>query len=494
MVLINLDRLYDETLYDFCGCFKQYAINRYLRRPFQDIAQYWGPLDNDEAKSVFNEFRHTFPEGASILEQLEIYKRFCQELLFSPEDHANFYEILITMGRNIERNNKTKVGYFSVNAVIGIAESLWNQCDYPEPKDTLLARCRQKITTTSTVPFLAIEGELLTICRNGLRVTDRSNWGEGMFEYRVDSTSERQPCANIIFNKAFTQYNEANLGTERVLYKNTDAPPKFQNVSINDFIRNPLGIHRSFSELKVVPYTFKSPQPSDFPGCRPDLVIFGAQVSKQAIALREHIFLTMWANDNFIGQGAPVDLRKCRDSKTVFYDTPPMQDDLVQKLAFWSLGLTPGKNGRFLIDFKGQHLKRNRPRGCTIPSNVAQELIAMDLKLTSDGDAVTAEQLRSIPGNAPALASAMKTTAAKTILGGKRKRVEKTTENTVRFTGADQVNMVPKNDPSRGGATVEPKRSRPKREKPESEKQENNKIAFVAAALLAFLGLFYWNP
>ena len=118
----------------------------------------------------------------------------------------------------------------------------------------------------------------------------------------------------------------------------------------------------------------------------------------------------------------------------------------------------------------------------------------MDLKLTSDGDAVTAEQLRTIPRNAPALASAMKTTAAKTILGGKRKRVEKTPQNTVRFAATDQVHMVPKNDPSRGGATVEPKRSRPKREKPESEKQENNKIAFVAAALLAFCGLFYWNP
>ena len=61
MVLINLDRLYDETLYDFSGCFKQYALNRYLRQAFQNLEQYWGPLDNDEAKSVFNEFHTLSP-------------------------------------------------------------------------------------------------------------------------------------------------------------------------------------------------------------------------------------------------------------------------------------------------------------------------------------------------------------------------------------------------------------------------------------------------
>ena len=182
MVLINLDRLYDETLYDICGCFKQYALNRYLRRPFQDIAQYWGPLDNDEAKSGFNEFRHTFPEGASILEQVELYKRFCMELLFTPQDHSEFYETLIMIARNIERNNKTQVGYFSIGQTLGIAESLHKiSGKYPEPLDSLLARCKQVASTSSNVPFLALEGELLTLCRNGLAVNDRSNVGEGMF-------------------------------------------------------------------------------------------------------------------------------------------------------------------------------------------------------------------------------------------------------------------------------------------------------------------------
>ena len=320
--------------------------------------------------------------------------------------------------------------------------------------------------------------------------------GEGMFEYRVESTTARQPCANIIFSKALTQFNEANKDTERTLYTNKAYKPKFQDVSVNGFIRNPLGSDRSFSELKVVDYVFKSPQPSDFPGCKPNLAIHGAQVSKQVIAVREHIFLTMWVNDNFIGQGPPIDLRKCRDNTVVFYDTPPMQDDLAQKVGFWSLGLSVPTNARFVIDFKGSHNKRDRPRGCSLPTNVAQELIAMDLALTQEGNAITPEQISSMPPsvlNIPVIAAANQIVAAKSIMGGKRKRVEKTPANTVRFAATDEVHLVPKNDPSRGGATVEPKRQRPERDDPKG-KEDNNKIAFVAAALLAFFGLFYWNP
>ena len=41
MVLINLDRLYEETLYDFSGCFKQWALNFYLKRRFGDKIEYW---------------------------------------------------------------------------------------------------------------------------------------------------------------------------------------------------------------------------------------------------------------------------------------------------------------------------------------------------------------------------------------------------------------------------------------------------------------------
>ena len=113
MVLINLDRLYDETLYDFCGCFKQYALNRYLRQSFKDLKEYWGPIPSDEDKQVFNNHRHEFPNDTSILGQVELYKRFCLELLFTPEDHSQFYETLIMIGRNIERNTKTQVVLFN---------------------------------------------------------------------------------------------------------------------------------------------------------------------------------------------------------------------------------------------------------------------------------------------------------------------------------------------------------------------------------------------
>ena len=40
MVLINLDRLYEETLYDFSGCFKQWALNYYLKARFGDKTEY----------------------------------------------------------------------------------------------------------------------------------------------------------------------------------------------------------------------------------------------------------------------------------------------------------------------------------------------------------------------------------------------------------------------------------------------------------------------
>jgi hypothetical protein len=381
-----------------------------------------------------------------------------------------------------------------------------------ETKEELLARCRAKLTIHElkargvALPFLMLEGEFLTLCRNGIATTDRSNEGEGMFEYRIQTTTARKPCANMIFYNAFNEYNEANLDEpKRALYANKAMFDKFQTISINDFIRNPLGIHTSFSEINTVLYTFKTPEPTDFPACKPEVPIYGSAVSKGVHALREHIFLTMWVNDNFINQGPPIDLRKCRTREDVIYNTPPMTkgaDGIMYFAAanqgFWNLGLEGLLNTRYVVDFKGKHLTRDRPRGCTVPTNVAQELIALDLELSKAGDAISPEQMLAVPlaaETAPStIAAAHKAIATKSILSGKRKRIEKTPANTVRFSAKDQIHLVPKNDPSRGGAVVKKSRRKEHEQDDPKGKEDNNKIAFVAAALLAFFGLFYWNP
>ena len=111
MVLINLDRLYEETLYDFSGCFKQWALNYYLKARFADKTKYWEIEDPVQ----FNKIRHTFPEGTTVLSQAAVYQEYCAQLLFTPKDHQDFYETLIQIGRVYENKHKGPEPRFSRN-------------------------------------------------------------------------------------------------------------------------------------------------------------------------------------------------------------------------------------------------------------------------------------------------------------------------------------------------------------------------------------------
>ena len=61
MVLINLDRLYEETLYDFSGCFKQWALNYYLKARFADKTKYWEIEDPVQFNKTHVSRRHHRP-------------------------------------------------------------------------------------------------------------------------------------------------------------------------------------------------------------------------------------------------------------------------------------------------------------------------------------------------------------------------------------------------------------------------------------------------
>ncbi len=82
--------------------------------------------------------------------------------------------------------------------------------------------------------------------------------------------------------------------------------------------------------------------------------------------------------------------------------------------------------------------------------------------------------------------------AAPLIPSGKRKRVE-VSGGSVRFADKDEILLIPPRDETaKGPATTDPKRRKPDQDDPQKD-EDQNALAWIAAGLLAFAGLFYYG-
>lgn len=291
-----------------------------------------------------------------------------------------------------------------------------------------------------------------------------------MFDFMVHDTSEKEPSANVLFYNGFVSWITSTVDQPRIFVKNPDAPPKLQNVSISDFCENPLGIKISFNDRAAAPqprYVFKSPIPEDFPGCRPHIAISFPK-STTGDLLRSHLWQTLYVNNCFIGQDHPVHLRHCATREDVPGKFPVIVDQ--HKTAFWDVRV---------VDFKGKPSRQGNDAGCTLPDNVAKELIGWDLLFkTSVAQALVGK--RTVAGVA-----AQRQSNVAVVRGLNPQRA-------VRFSNKDDVVIVRAHETARGSATTDPKPTRPEKEDPQKE-SDTTTLAYIAAALLGFAGLFYYT-
>ena len=137
------------------------------------------------------------------------------------------------------------------------------------------------------------------------------------------------------------------------------------------------------------------------------------------------------------------------------------------------------------MDFTGKVAVRGRPPGCVLPENTALELLAMDANLAKSGKGFPVSIVQ--PLAAPARPSA--TIPPRN--PGKRKRVE-VSGGTVRFADKTDVILIPPRETAKGTATTDPKRRSPDKDDPQKD-EDQNALAWIAAGLLAFAGLFYYG-
>ncbi len=471
MVLINLDRLYDETLYDFTGCFKQFALNRYMKQNFEQ-KQYWQmETDSPSGNAEFDRIRHNAGGDYSVADAINQYHIFCREMLFYPKCHQEFYETLIIMARNIEKF--AQESYFTRDTCYGIVEGLHRIVGSQyEGKTQLLERCRSAVIASRARPFLVLEGELMQLCVL-IGSMGVSNHGEQMFEFRDDGSSRKgHSPPNILFYNAFDGFLITNPDLAQLAIANTGRSEKFRQVSLLDFMRNPLGLRVSFQERKSSVYHFKAPLRTDFKALQPQKELdFGERT--EAGKLREHLYLTLYVNQCFIQQPRAIDLRKCMTFKDVSGGFPIIT--YPQSVgAFWNIET---------IDFAAALPKRTqRLKGCSLPRNVAEEILGRDQQLFELGVVV--------PPQVATVAAAAQTAPVNPAPA--QTRVSLGPDKKVRFSNKDKVTLVPAEDSSRGGATINlPTKSRPEKEDPETE-NDNTTLAYIAAALLGFAGLFYY--
>ena len=137
------------------------------------------------------------------------------------------------------------------------------------------------------------------------------------------------------------------------------------------------------------------------------------------------------------------------------------------------------------MDFTGKVSVRNRPPGCVLPENTALELLAMDANLAKSGKGF------HMPIVQPLAAPARPSATIPPRNPGKRKRVE-VSGGTVRFADKTDVILIHPRETAKGTATTDPKRRRPDKDDPQKD-EDQNALAWIAAGLLAFAGLFYYG-
>jgi hypothetical protein len=458
MVLINLDLLYDDTLYDFSGCFKQWALNKYLMSNLQgSVADYWNHHRSEFGK--FNFQRHTVSEGSTVQGEVDRYLAFCKELLFDSKDHAYFYGTLLAFAVQVENfcKNSGKPSRFPPQACLEIARSFLNEVDFEGDLGERVNVLRKKIESNPNTPaLLVLDTDLKKILGElgSAGITDR---GFGMMEYRTNQTKAKLPVANIIIHDIFQQFLADFPDTAWVTEPakaQKDYPAKFQGLTLKGFVTNPMSISITFEETRPNRRQFTRPLPEDFPACRPDMVP-PLDVDPTVVQLRQHIYATLYVNDclnKFRGHG--VDLRRCASLRDIVLDIPRNGGED----AFWSVQYT---------DFNSKITKRDRPMGVWLPADVADQLQLTDQSILSGGKGI---------GVAPKRKSALATGI----------RVEKTKDNVVRFSDKEDVILIPTEKLSL--STTEPTTTA---DPPDPKETEDNKnLTYIIGGVVGFFGLF----
>jgi hypothetical protein len=456
MVLINLDTLYDDTLYDYQGCFKQWALNKYLSAHFMDnIKEYWTYSPEDEERlQKFELQRHNVPDDSSVEEEVEIYIDYCKELLFSAQDHAWFYCMLLDFGLKIELEcqQRGEKFMFPATACLDIANSFINDVDFEGDRQGRLDELQRKIEAKRDTPALQVIAPDLKKLLQHLGEKSSSDRGARMMEFRMEGTKSKMPVANIIFFQIFRDYLNDHLELEwpKVPAAHIkDYPAKFQGQTLVSLVTNPLRIVTTFEETRPNRRQFVTPLPEDFPACRPDLVQ-PAQAHEDVKRWRQHIFSILFVNDCLVGyRGYGVDLRQCRDLKSIGLQIPQGGTT-----AFWSRGV---------CDFNSKIGKRDRPRGVWIPAAMADQLQLTDQNILQQGNGIG---VRVSPEQSV--------------------RADVTKEGTVRFSNKVDVVMIPTDKLST--RTTKPTKTS---DKPDPKEAKDNKnLTYIVGAVLAFSGLF----
>jgi hypothetical protein len=416
----------------------------------------WDGYFADTTVEKFNNVRHTYPDGTTYRNELDTFnKDFVNAVLFTPQDHALFYALLINYGLHIE----AKCGEdgadfrFNVKTCRDIALSLLNLTDKDNAEERVSVLVKKiQVRTGGTSPFVVIGDELKQICQEIAKLSS-SDHGASMVEYRIMELPQNGPVANMIFFNVFSAYIHETKGDWfRIPQRwSGDYPEKFKNHPLMSFVTNPLGIQVSLEETTPKRRHYKLPLPTDFPACRPDITWPGGEFP-EVYEWRQHIYNTLWANDCFIGfRSGGLDLSKLRNSKGPLLGPIPT----IGSAAFWNVEA---------CDFNSKIGKRERPRGVWLPIDVANELHATDQMLLGQGRGVGVR------------------------LGEQGVRVLVNKDKQVRFASKDKVHLH-----TTTTVNKTPVESKPlKGEEDEQTKTDNKNLALLGAGTLGFLGLFYY--
>ena len=470
---INLDMLYDQTLYDFQYCFKMFALNKYLRGTIP--WKRWGAIRDREQfaqRDLYPEIRRNrFESKLGTIVKVQEYNNFCAQLLFEERHHAAFFAILLEFAQEIVQTSDQSENYFSDNECIQLGHSIMlmttNQTQGLNEFDQHIAKMIQRfpqqhplITVYSTLDELLVKwGQQQNISEPGPRMK--------MYQY---AGTRRDPSANSVFHKNFIQVLTDNNGTvppylatpkNNVLGQHT--PAIFETVLFQDFVTHPEEFAHDFASLAKENYT-KINEPSNLfrhIGIADNWVDPQGDfdpTSEFIYNMRAEIYTVLRVNDCLLGYpDFAIDITRAQGDRLKNFEVHATGS----RHGFW--------NPKF-VDFMGTREKRDWPRGVWLPTLVFEYLENLDEHY---------EELLSRK-------------AGFEFIRTERLEIQKSKDPKNRVTFSDKVDVttIPRK-PSRSEQSKGADH-KPAAHKSGDEKKDDTNLMLIVGSILAFFGIFVY--